>query len=227
MFCPHCGNELPDEAKFCARCGQSVEIDESFFAPAASQNNASGTANAAGAATKPVFSAEAVNCKLDELQAKIDASNAKVIKGRRALDVIGLVCAALMALCFFLPFADCSAVGNRATVSIFSMMVELSNSPYFSSAATFCLVFLFPTALAFIDLLMTKNNSSRHVRLIFTAVLNIILFASLKSLFSLFNTLLTVAVMTVGFYLAILVSIALIVVEAYEIYLESKSQNQQ
>lgn len=26
MYCQHCGNELPDNSKFCNRCGQSVDI---------------------------------------------------------------------------------------------------------------------------------------------------------------------------------------------------------
>ena len=226
MFCPHCGNELPDEAKFCARCGQSVEIDESFFAPEEPQANPSNAASAAGAAAKPAFNAETVNDKLNEIQCKIDNSNAKVIKGRRALDVIGLVCACVMALCFFLPVAHCASFGGKATVSIFSMMVEFSNSSYLSGAAFLCMTFLFPIALAFVDLLMTENNSSRHVRLICTSVLNIIMLASLRSIFSLLNSLFSVATMSVGFYLSILASIALIVVEAYEIYLVNKSNNQ-
>lgn len=50
MYCPKCGQQNPDEAKFCGKCGAAVSI--AATAPPLAPAPAAGTANATGAVSQ-------------------------------------------------------------------------------------------------------------------------------------------------------------------------------
>ena len=248
MFCPKCGKELPDNAKFCGACGANVNAPVSAPEPVAQsvapqqsvpedQIPASQptTQPAAGQPPQPVKTPAAeqtpqsakpqvdVKGEISKLQGKLDNSNSSFLKGRSLWDVVGLCATALMAICFFLPALTASSYYGTSSMSPASLMSMASSSSYTSSFSWLLLIFLFPAVCCAIDLLVTKENSTRHVRLIVLGLLNILLQSSISSIAKFINSF--GGSLGVGFYLSIVASLVIIAVGIIGIYEKNKGKN--
>ena len=220
MFCQNCGRQLPDDAKFCGSCGANQ--DE----PLPSSNNGGAQQQQAYAqpqvqaqAPTSVSTGEKVKGEVNRLQGKLDNSNVAFFKGRSVWDVCGMISVALMVLCLFIPIVMYSSTytGNRF-ISIISMVT----SNYTSAPLVMVLVSLIPPAFGAFDVLVTKENSTRHIRLIACGAINLILcfaFSGLIGIFGLFMS----STPFIGFYLGIIASLMMIGVGAIGVY-ESKKE---
>ena len=252
MFCPKCGKELPDNAKFCGACGANVNAPVSAPEPVAqsvapqqsapvNQTPAPQPATepasqpAAGqppqsaktpAAEQPPQAAKPqvdVKGEISKLQGKLDNSNSSFLKGRSVWDVVGLCATALMAICFFLPALTSSSYSGTNSLSPASLMSITGSSSYTSSFSWLLLIYLFPAVCCAIDLLVTKENSTRHVRLIVLGLLNILLQSSISSMAKFINSF--GGSLGVGFYLSIVASLVIIAVGIIGIYEKKKGKN--
>ncbi|MDO4842855.1 MAG: zinc ribbon domain-containing protein [Phoenicibacter congonensis] len=194
MFCPKCGKELPAGARFCGGCGQQlgVQAAPSQAAPANGKSYSTQSMPAqpvqqtrpaqpvqqtrpAQAATAQSMPATAkVASGISGLQSKLDNSNASFIRGRSIWDIVGFTAVVLIVISFFLPEIQGielpQGMMNFSLSTLMAFMGSYSQSAQFSGVL---LIFLLPAALAAVDLLVVKENSSRHIRLIIWGVVSI------------------------------------------------------
>ena len=237
MFCPKCGKELPAGARFCGGCGQQLAAqaapaqatqagDKSFSTqslssqPTQQARPAQSFQQARPAQSVPVQSATAtakVAGGISGLQSKLDNSNASFLKGRSIWDMVGLGAVVLIVICFFLPEIQGielpQGMMNFSFSALMSFMGSYSESARFSGVL---LLFLLPAVLAAVDLLVIKENSSRHIRLIIWGVVSIAFQMPVSSLIDLAKTYNYSGIATVslgaGYYLWIFASLVLIAV---------------
>ena len=170
---------------------------------------------------------------ISNLQGKLDNSSSSLLRGRSLWDIVGVCAAALMVLCFFLPAASSTSDQVTASFSLASLMSMAGSFSYTSSFSALFFIYLFPPILCLIDLLVTKENSTRHVRLIVFAVMNMLLQSSISSvagvassMSSLFGISSSSSLMSlgIGFYLSIFASIVMVVVGILGIYEKKKGR---
>ena len=170
---------------------------------------------------------------ISNLQGKLDNSSSSLLRGRSLWDIVGVCAAALMVLCFFLPAASSTSDQVTASFSLASLMSMAGSFSYTSSFSALFFIYLFPPILCLIDLLVTKENSTRHVRLIVFAVMNMLLQSSISSvagvassMSSLFGISSSSSLMSlgIGFYLSIFASIIMVVVGILGIYEKKKGR---
>lgn len=170
---------------------------------------------------------------ISNLQGKLDNSSSSLLRGRSLWDIVGVCAAALMVLCFFLPAASSISDQVSASFSLASLMSMAGSFSYTSSFSALFLIYLFPPVLCLIDLIVTKENSTRHVRLIVFAVMNMLLQSSISSvagtassMSSLFGLSSSSSLMSlgIGFYLSMFASIVIIVVAILGIYEKKKGR---
>lgn len=222
MFCPKCGKELPAGARFCGGCGHQLTVQSApaQAAPSADKNFATQSSQSQPAQQAHVQFAQAsakVAGGISDLQSKLDNSNSTILKGRSFWDLVGLGAVVLILICFFLPEVQGvelpQGMMNFSFSSLMAYMGSYSQSARFSNVL---LIFLLPAALAAIDLLVIRENSSRHIRLIIWGVVSIAFQMPISSLIDLAKTYSYSSVATVslgaGYYLWIFASLVLIVV---------------
>lgn len=208
MLCPKCGKELPDNARFCGGCGadvyslvqQNVEVKQ----PSVPETRG---AQATAQSQKPATDERS---DFSKLHGKPDNSNSTLLKERSIWDVVGLCAAILMAICFFLPALTASTFSGTSSVSLASLMSLAGSSSYTSSLSWLLLIYLFPAVCCAIDLLVTKENSSRHVRLIVLGLLNMLLQSSILPIGKFISSF--GGSLGIGFYLNMLASLVIIAV---------------
>ena len=170
---------------------------------------------------------------ISNLQGKLDNSSSSLLRGRSLWDVVGVCAAALMVLCFFLPAASSTSDQVTASFSLASLMSMAGSFSYTSSFSALFFIYLFPPILCLVDLLVTKENSTRHVRLIVFAVMNMLLQSSISSVAGaassmspLFGISSSSSLMSlgIGFYLSIFASIVMVVVGILGIYEKKKGR---
>lgn len=174
-----------------------------------------------------------VKGEISKLQGKLDNSSSSLLRGRSLWDVVGICAVALMVVCFFLPSISGGSEQGSVTLSLSSLMSMAGSVSYTSSFSVLFLIYLFPAVCCFIDLVVTKNNSTRHVRLIVLGLLNMLLQSSISSISNLVPTLSLLSGFSadsaflslgIGFYLSMFASIVVIVVGAIEIYEAKKGK---
>jgi hypothetical protein len=221
MFCKNCGKEIDDVAKFCENCGKPVEIASeavnSETAPEPEQQPQAhwtpGIPTAETVQKKPVE--EQAKDKIGDLQSKLDNSNNKFLKGKTVLDIAGLVAVAGMIISVFFPWIDVKLTySNWTFVSQSYSVLNISDLAALSSSlsgitSTISLLFFLPLVYALMDLLMIKENSTRHVRLIVTSVFNFVLIGFVGSAISMLGTGVSLAA---GFYLDCLFTLGLLAI---------------
>ena len=223
MFCQNCGRQLPDDAKFCGGCGASLaeEPQGSANAQPAPQFNQQVQAAQPQAQPKPsVPPSETVKKEVTRLQTKLDNSDVGFFKGRSVWDICGMISVALMVLCLFIPVAFYSSTftGTRY-ISILSIVT----SSYVSSSFAIFIAFLVPPLFGAYDVLMPKENSTRHVRLIALGVFSIILSTSVSGVAGIAGLFMS-ANLFVGFYLNIIAALIMIAVGVIGIFEEKKGK---
>ena len=235
MFCPKCGKELPDNAKFCGGCGanvnapvpatepvkQSVPAQQSALADQTPAPQ-SVTPSAAGQPVQQPKPSVDVKGEISKLQGKLDNSNSSFLKGRSLWDVVGLCAVILMAICFFLPALTASSSYGSSSVSPASLMSMAGSSAYTSSLSWLLLIYLFPAVCCAVDLLVTKENSTRHVRLIVLGLLNMLLQSSISSIGKFISSF--GGALGIGFYLSMFASLVVIAVGIIGIYEKKKGK---
>ena len=92
MFCPKCGNQIPDGSRFCPKCGNQ-------FATAAAPQSAQPAAQPSPYAAKPVSATPATD----------------------VLKIARIVAAAVAIIAFFLPIVSIGAFGISASMSPMQM----------------------------------------------------------------------------------------------------------
>ena len=235
MFCPKCGKELPDNAKFCGGCGANVNAPVSAPEPvkqsvpsqqSAPMNQTSAPQSAippaAGQPAQPAKPPVDVKGEISKLQGKLDNSNSSFLKGRSLWDVVGLCAVILMAICFFLPALTASSSYGSSSVSPASLMSMAGSSAYTSSLSWLLLIYLFPAVCCAVDLLVTKENSTRHVRLIVLGLLNMLLQSSISSIGKFISSF--GGALGIGFYLSMFASLVVIAVGIIGIYEKKKGK---
>ena len=233
MFCPKCGKELPDNAKFCGGCGADVNAPVSAPEPVkqsvpSQQSAPMNQTSAPQSATPPAASQPAqqqkpsvdVKGEISKLQGKLDNSNSSFLKGRSLWDVVGFCAVILMIICFFLPALTASSYYGTSSVSPSSLMSMAGSNSYTSSLSWLLLIYLFPAVCCAIDLFVTSENSTRHVRLIVLGLLNMLLLSSFSGIAKLISSF--GGALGVGFYLSMLASLVIIAVGIIGIYEKKK-----
>ena len=220
MFCQNCGRQLPDDAKFCGSCGanQDEVLPPSNNANATQQQQANVQQAQPQAQVQPsVPASEKVKGEVNRLQGKLDNSNVAFFKGRSVWDVCGMISVALMVLCLFIPIV---MYNSTFTANRYISIISMVTSNYSSAPLVMLLASLIPPAFGAFDVLVTKENSTRHIRLIACGAINLILcfaFSGLIGIFGLFMS----STPFIGFYLGVIASLMMIGVGAVGIY-ESK-----
>ena len=158
--------------------------------------------------------------EVSKLQGKLDNSNSTFLKGRSIWDIVGMCAVVLMIICFFLPAISATTILGTTTVSPASLMSLAGSSSYTSSFAGLMLIYLFPAVFCAVDLIITKENSSRHVRLIVLGLLNILLQSSISSIAEIINS--AGGSLGVGFFLNIFASLVVIAIGIIGIYEKKK-----
>ncbi len=227
MFCQNCGRQLPDDAKFCGGCGANLSED-----PQAPQPNvnaqAQGQFNSSvqgqpqvQAQQKPsVPPSETMKKEVARLQSKLDNSNVKLIQGWSVWDVCGMISVALMILCLFIPVASYSSTW---TATRYISIISILTSSYVSAPFAIFIAYLIPPVFGAYDVLMTKENSTRNVRLIALGVISIILSSSISGVAGIAGLFLS-ANLFIGFYLNIIAALIMIAVGIIGIYEEKKGK---
>ena len=153
--------------------------------------------------------------KISEFQRKLDESDNKFLKGRSVLDIAGLIVVAGMLFSLFMPWVDISLsysswtfVSQSYSVLNISELTSLSSGLSGATNAVIILYFL-PIVYALVDLLVVKENSSRHIRLIVTSIFNFVLIGFIGTIVSMLGSSVSLAA---GFYVACLFTLGLAIV---------------
>ena len=248
MFCPKCGKQLPDNAKFCNSCGMnladaSTESGTQLLTPdnhvQQDQQAAPQPASAQAAASQPAAAQQPsvdFKAEISKLQGKLDNTNSSFLKGRSIWDVVGLCAVILMVVSFFVPVMTATAsYTGTISLSLASLMSMMGTTSYTSSFSMLVLIYLFPAVFCAVDLIITRENSTRHVRLIVLGVLNFILASSISGvvkmasntsqLASLFGSSSGASIqLGIGYYLSVIASIVIIVIGIVGIYEKKKGK---
>lgn len=248
MFCPKCGKQLPEGAKFCNACGASIgaspaevetESETKLLSPEVPVQQPQPTSQPTPqVAQQPAAAQPQVDFKgeISKLQGKLDNTNSSFLKGRSLWDVVGLCAVIVMVVSFFLPVLKASsAYTGTISVSLMSLMSMMGTSSYTSSFSMLVLVYLFPALCAALDLLITKENSTRHIRLIVLGVLNFFLASSISGVVKLGSTVSELASafsssadgaiqLGIGYYLSMIGSIVIIAIGIIGIYEKKKGK---
>ena len=222
MFCQNCGRQLPDDAKFCGSCGASQDelLVPSNNVGAQQQQANVQQAQPQAQAQPAVPASEKVKGEVNRLQGKLDNSNVAFFKGRSVWDVCGMISVALMVLCLFVPIVMYnSTVTSNRYISIISMVT----SNYSSAPLVMLLASLIPPAFGAFDVLVTKENSTRHIRLIACGAINLILcfaFSGLTGNFGYFAN----SIPFIGFYLELIASLIMLAVGIIGVYEAQKGK---
>lgn len=255
MFCPKCGKQLPEGAKFCNACGAKIEA--SSAEPATESKTQLLTSDAPvqpkaepqpspqpipqpapQATPQPTAAQPQVDFKgeISKLQGKLDNTNSSFLKGRSLWDVVGLCAVVLMIVSFFLPVLKASSTyTGTISVSLMSLMSMMGTSSYTSSFSMLVLVYLFPAVCCALDLLITKENSTRHIRLIILGVLNFFLASSISGVVKLGSSVSELASafsssangaiqLGIGYYLSVIGSVVIIAIGIVGIYEKKKGK---
>ena len=207
MFCPNCGRELPDDAKFCGSCGANLNARPQGSAQPSQASQAQQTAQEQ--VGKAVASVQA---QVDKLQQKIDSSNSTAIKGRDAWDIIGLIGVICMLLGFCVPSVTMSSSWSGASygMSLVQLFINAWSTSYSHKYAYFLLMYLFPACFCTFDLLIVEENALRHLRLIIMGAFNILLQTSISDVGGLLSF--VGGTLSIGYYLNVIGSVIVIVV---------------
>ena len=106
MFCPKCGEKLPDNAKFCSKCGARVTFEPAVRKPAPSSSatkKPKASQASSGVSAKKVASLFMENLKKECASGK---SNANVSFDGRSIStnqLIVIICAVLAIVSAFMP----------------------------------------------------------------------------------------------------------------------------
>ena len=139
-----------------------------------------------------------------------------------------------MIVAFFLPSMVATVpYAGTMSLSLSALMSLAGANSYTSSISFLLLIYLFPALCCIIDLVITKENSSRHVRLIILGFLNMLLQSSFSTLAELSSSIRELSSLIgssadvglgIGFYLSVLASIVIVVVGAIGIYEKKKGK---
>lgn len=217
MFCTSCGKELPDNARFCGSCGAS--LNPSVQQSTSADQSAPPIQTPPPQPTQPPKPSVDVKAEISKLQGKLDNSNSSFLKGRSIWDVIGLCAVALMVLGFFLPFETFAAKGIGAGDISLAKIVSLSED---IPPLAFFFIYLAPAVCCVFDLIVTKENSTRHPRLIIMGIFGLCFevlidaigekCADLSSFVNSLGITSTKASLGIGFYLILIASVVIIIV---------------
>ena len=205
MYCNKCGKVLPDGAKFCSGCGSNIEELETKGPSATETTNP--TQERVTPSGQPAESRVASSVSVNN-EVKNDASMPFFV-----WDIVGLIATGAMFIAFFLPslIAKNAFVTTSTSISIAQLFSEASANSYTKDFSMLLLIYLVPAVCCALDFLIRKENSSRYIRLIVIAVLNIMIQSSVSGVGKLLSSFGS-ATLGAGYYVSVVSSVAIIIV---------------
>lgn len=183
MFCPQCGAENKNEAKFCSSCGAPIEARHQAAAAAAAANAANAQPNTpTGAPTAAPAPA----------------------KKERAYDVVGAALGAVLLIGFFLPVIGASGFG--ISVSISASGLAFGNDYGLTEPLAFFLIVPGIVALALAFLL--KPIFARGAAFAGVGAVSLIALIALQNYIN--SQTMGIVNMQLGYYVLLLASVALL-----------------
>lgn len=182
MFCPKCGAENKNEAKFCSSCGQPIEARHQAAAAAASAAGSAATPAGQPGAPSPVTAA----------------------KKKRDFDTAGAALGAALLIGFFLPLIGASGFG--ISVSISASGLAFGNDYGLTEPLAFFLIVPGVVALALAFLL--KPIFARGAAFAGVGAVSLIALIALQNFIN--SKTMGVVSMQLGYYVLLLASVALI-----------------
>lgn len=148
MFCPKCGSQLPDDAKFCGNCGAQIQ------APAAA-TSAPGTSSAPG--TTPTPNATPNTFASSTSSARVASNNAALLRMAK------LIAGAVMLVSFFLPLYGIASLIN---VSAMQMTFGITIMGSHIDGEFINVLFLAPGILCLVGTLVFKEKQGSILNII-------------------------------------------------------------
>lgn len=198
MFCPKCGRELNNEAKYCMGCGASVPSKVTTQQVNVTQSPASELQDSTSATKKA--------------QKSEQGSHSTVLRGCSHWDFAGVCSVVFMMVSFCLPVLTTRSQMFSLTdgISLLGLFQSARSSTYLSGFAPLLFVYFLPAICCFFDFVIIGNNSTRHIRIIVFGAFNAYLLTTISDIggfFSYFG-----AAIGIGFYVNLTATIAIIAV---------------
>lgn len=156
MFCPKCGSQLADDAKFCGNCGAQIQAPAAG-APATGAAPTPGPAPAPGPVPGPAPNPSPINVGGGSSLSHIASSNAALFR------TVKLVAGAIMLISFFLPLYGIMGMVN---VSAMQMTFGITVMGSHLDGEFMNILFLVPGILCLVGPLALKEKQGNILNII-------------------------------------------------------------